>query len=329
MAARGFRRILIAVRDVTSVSSVMLEKAATLARASGARVELFHALNEPIALEMMQGRTTRVSLEQAGARAAELAQRRLTRIAASRRFARLEVSCHVEWDFPPHEAVIRRALTRRCDLIIAQTQPQGFAARFLLANTDWELIRHSPIPVLLVKSRANYRRATILAAVDPFHARAKPAALDARIAEATSLLARLLGGEAHLIHAYIPATTLVPTVPPLAVDVSPEMLQIEESRIRSALERLGTKAGIPVSRRHVTVGDTASELEECVRRNKARIIVMGAVSRSRLKRFFIGSTAERLLDRLSCDVLIVKPREFRSSVPRRIARRTGVHRTRA
>ena len=34
---------------------------------------------------------------------------------------------------------------------------------------------------------------------------------------------------------------------------------------------------------------------------------MGAVSRAGLKRIFIGSTAEHVLDSLHCDVLVVKP----------------------
>jgi universal stress protein E len=44
---------------------------------------------------------------------------------------------------------------------------------------------------------------------------------------------------------------------------------------------------------------------------------MGAVSRSALRRLLIGNTAERVLDELGCDVLIVKPRGFKTTVPRR------------
>jgi universal stress protein E len=44
---------------------------------------------------------------------------------------------------------------------------------------------------------------------------------------------------------------------------------------------------------------------------------MGAVSRSGLKRVFIGNTAERVLDALPCDVLVVKPAHFASRVERR------------
>lgn len=43
---------------------------------------------------------------------------------------------------------------------------------------------------------------------------------------------------------------------------------------------------------------------------------MGAVSRSALTRLFIGHTAERVIDTLACDVLIVKPAGFKSRVKR-------------
>jgi universal stress protein E len=42
---------------------------------------------------------------------------------------------------------------------------------------------------------------------------------------------------------------------------------------------------------------------------------MDAVSRSRLKRIVIGNTAERVLDHLPCDVLIVKPLDFATDLP--------------
>ena len=57
---------------------------------------------------------------------------------------------------------------------------------------------------------------------------------------------------------------------------------------------------------------------------------MGAMSRSGIKRLLIGNTAERILDDLSCDILIVKPVNFRVRIPRasRGARFGQVHRWR-
>jgi universal stress protein E len=45
-------------------------------------------------------------------------------------------------------------------------------------------------------------------------------------------------------------------------------------------------------------------------------VVMGAVSRSGLRRIVIGNTAERILGDLTCDVLVVKPQRFVTRVSR-------------
>ena len=44
---------------------------------------------------------------------------------------------------------------------------------------------------------------------------------------------------------------------------------------------------------------------------------MGALPRSGLKGLLIGNTAERVLDRLPSDLLVIKSKGFRGKVPRR------------
>jgi universal stress protein E len=65
---------------------------------------------------------------------------------------------------------------------------------------------------------------------------------------------------------------------------------------------------------HLVSGLTHEELPALAEKLDAAVVVMGAVARNRLKRLFIGSTAERTLDHLPCDLLIVKPNWFKSPV---------------
>ena len=58
----------------------------------------------------------------------------------------------------------------------------------------------------------------------------------------------------------------------------------------------------------------ASELRALTKRLRASLVVMGAISRSGIQRLLIGNTAERVLDDMPCDVLIVKPAGFKSKV---------------
>jgi len=58
-------------------------------------------------------------------------------------------------------------------------------------------------------------------------------------------------------------------------------------------------------------------LEASAPETRSAVVVMGALARSGLRGFLIGNTAERVLDQLPCDLLVVKPRGFRRELPRR------------
>ena len=65
----------------------------------------------------------------------------------------------------------------------------------------------------------------------------------------------------------------------------------------------------------VGAAEFVRELLHEAREAGAAVVVMGAVSRSRLQEVFLGSTAERVLERMGCDVLVVKPADFREKLP--------------
>jgi universal stress protein E len=182
-------------------------------------------------------------------------------------------------------------------------------ARLLLTQTDFELIRHCPVPLLIVKGRAAWRSPRILAALDPFHSNDKPSALDGEIIAAADAVADLVRGSVHAVHIYLPLGSYVadlPMAPVALAGVATQEKEHAQSVRRRFFEDLG-RYGIPKNRGHLVGGDPAIELPRLARSLRAGLIVMGAVSRSGLKRIFIGNTAERVLDSLKCDVLVVRP----------------------
>ena len=313
--AERMRRILVAIRDLRHVPKNELRKAGALARAAHGSVELFHAIEEPDPARSWPETATAQTVEKQRNAIAARHEERLAQFARDPSLRGANVSSTVTWDHPVHEAIIRRALESRADLVIAATHTHTLGARFL-RNTDWELIRHCPVPLLLAKSSREYRRPVVLAAVDPFHAHARPADLDARLLDAGQKFAQLLRGTLHLFHAYMPLVTVAPTpmgTAPL-VTLPPEAEAAHGEQIARVIGQLAKSADVPPARRHIEMGEVSSELAAVARRTHAGLVVMGAVSRSGLARLFIGNTAERVLDKLSCDVLVVKPRGFRTSV---------------
>lgn len=307
------RRILVAVEHMEHRPLAALRKAAELARASGARIELFHAIcDTPINLASQQLSPSALQ--------AWMVEVRRQRHAQLQKFARIKaldgvcVEFTVVWDRPACNAIIRGAQQSHSDLVVAGTHPHTFRNRLATDNIDWKLIRLCPVPLLLVKSGRKLEGAPVVVAVDPFHARA--AHLDAQMLRTGSAYAHWLKAPVHIFHAFMPLVP-VQTLPiagsgPLMV-LTPEEEATHRVLVQRRIAALARSSGMPKAVRHIQFGEVPRELSAVTRGTRAGLVVMGAVSRSILGRILIGNTAERVLDKLTCDVLILKPRDFGAS----------------
>lgn len=311
---RAVRRILVAVKDPLEKSLPSVTKATQLARAWGAKIELFHGLDVPLYVG-----TTGRSADGFRGIARELKIRSLEQlevIAAGVGEQGVQVTTAAEWDFPIYEAIVRRAKRIAADLIVAEgSKRSGRLSPLLLRLTDWELLRLSAVPVLVVKSATPYRHPAILAAIDPLHARAKPSGLDDEILNAGAAIQRALRGKLHVVHAYVHAVAGIASYEILNADVVARLQEQVKANAQAGFEGALRKVKIPRTRRHLVGRHPKDAIPHVARKTKSAIVVMGAISRSGLKRLFIGNTAEQLLDDLTCDVLVVKPREFENRVP--------------
>jgi universal stress protein E len=308
------RRILVAVKNPHAKASPAVIKAGQLAQALGASLELFHAIVTPLYVDAYSRPNGSLANTERDIQQQCLAQ--LRAIAKRMQRQAVAVSVAAEWDFPGYEAVIRRASQIKADLIVADLHAGSHVVAGMLHLTDWELLRLSAMPVLLVKTKTPYRRPIVLAAVDPTHTRSKPAALDEVILSAASSITDSLHGTLHTVHAYIPAPASIWPANAAGAASLPRLMAQTARKARLVLDRASESAEIPRSRRHLVGRHPVDAIEQTARQTHASIVVMGAISRSGLKGFFIGNTAERLLDSLACDVLVVKPTNFKQRVAR-------------
>ena len=307
------RRILFAVRNPGAARQPGIDKAIQIAKSCGASLELFHALTAQVFMQLQP--VIEESIEDLRAREVERARTRLAKFAATARKQGVSLECSAEWDYPPHEAIVRRAMKIDADLIVAECHKGERTRPWLIHLTDWELLRTSPLPVLLLKNGRPYRRPLTLAAVDPGHAHAKPPELDAHIIAAARQLSAALRGSLHVMHASHPSTLALalgdPAINGAAIALTYDELVNQE---RDRFEKFVAKNHLPRARTHLVDGHPSVAIPRSARKLRAGLVVMGAVSRSGLKRIFIGNTAERVLNALPCDVLVVKPKSFESHV---------------
>jgi len=308
------RRIAVGIKDPGARSMPAVAKAARLAEAFDAELTLFHAIAVPVAAEPYL-------YASGGFRKLERDTRdryleRLERIAERLRSQKLKVRVEADWDYPVYEAIVRHARRVKADLVVAQAYAGRRLAPWFLHLTDWELLRTCPVPVLIVKSPRMWQRPRVLAAIDPLHAFAKPAGLDDAVLETGVQVSAALQGTLHAMHAYTHLPNTATQFIGTSASVASEIAVATEAQAKQAFDRALRKIRIPRSRRHLRLGPAVEAIPRTARALRAGIVVMGAVSRSGLRRVVIGNTAERILGDLSCDVLVVKPERFVTRVSR-------------
>lgn len=311
---RAINRILVAVKDPTAKALPAVDKAAQLARACSARLELFHAISTPLYVDAYSPELSVAQIERA-TRDRSLEQ--LEKIATKLRARGVEVDVSATWDFPIYEAIVRRAAHQGADLIVAERHAKPHVLPGLMQLTDWELLRTSTVPVLLVKTRSAYERPVVLAAVDPEHSFSKPQSLDREILTVAKTISKALRGPLHAVNAYIPFPSQSPPRRPLS-DAAIKRLATNTRRVaRRAFQSAVAATRIPRTQCHLLARHPIDAIELTARKTRTSIVVMGAVARSGVRRLFFGNTAEALLDSLNCDMLIVKPPGFAPRVQKR------------
>jgi universal stress protein E len=289
--------ILVVVDPATRDEQPVIERAAWLAARTGAALELFACDYDS---EVDVGRVARVWTPPPGLRDRVLAthRQRLEDLAKPLRARGLAVDVDVVWERPLGDAIVKKAAALSPWLVAKDTFHYNVVQRTLLSNTDWELIRRCPAPLWLVKPRKLADAPKIMVAVDPLHEHDKPAQLDEALLEFGSDLARSAGGELHVLHAVTMPMDLV-----LPLDAARSIYAEHEA----AMRRFVRTHDVPPQNVHTLQGPAHECLQRVAQEQAADFLVMGAIARYGWRKLVIGSTAERALDRLACDVVIIKP----------------------
>ncbi len=307
-------RILVIV-DPESVESASdhppsLTRSAQLAQSLGCSLELFSCGYDPYFSEVRVFDPT--GLEE---KKKELLQDHvalLEKLAAVYRENGLAVDIDARWEHPLDEAILRKVAESGSVLVVKDTHFHSASRQSIFSNVDWSLMRRCPQPLWLTKPRTTETMATILAAVDPVHSHDKPADLDHAIILAAREFAAAVDGDLHVFHSFDPMPTVSAATrwsPPLQIDVE-KRVDEERKRHREAMEALLAQYSIAADQVHLHEGPPHDQLVGAAIQRRADIVVMGSVSRGMLKRAVVGSTAERILDRIPSDLLLIKHPDF-------------------
>lgn len=313
---KAIKKIL-SVVDPTVEEQPAMRRAGWLAKQTGAELELLICYyNEYLSGDRLFDSP---SLEKARKEVIANHEQHLEKYAEPLRKDGIVVRTSAVWDHPLFEGIVRHALQSGADMIFKDTHHHSAAARALLTNTDWSLIRTCPVPLWLVKPHDMEAKPVIVAAIDPMNQHDKPAALDDEILHISKFLGDKTGGAVHAFHSYDPRIAVATATANAYIPVSLPFDEIEQQMHddhQKRFKEITSFHKISDDHAHLVAGLAHEELPAIAEELDADVVVMGAVARNRWKRLFIGATAERTLEHLPCDLLIVKPDWFRTPVER-------------
>ncbi|MFO1467797.1 MAG: universal stress protein [Steroidobacteraceae bacterium] len=236
---------------------------------------------------------------------------RLETLAEPLRDAGLTVDTEVVLETPLAAAMLAQIKALRPSLVVMDTHPHSLLRRAFLSHLDWFLLRESPAPLLLAKPRAwGPGPLHIAGAVDPGHPDDKPWSLDHEILGTLEYLSTGFPCELSVVNAFCSLEEFAE----LGTGGSPEyaasvVTPVAAARRQQAdaLRQLLAGHQLERERVHLVEGSPVEALPSFVSHHRIDLLVMGVISRGRLFEHFIGSTAERMLDEIECDVLALKP----------------------
>ena len=205
----------------------------------------------------------------------------------------------VHWEKRVAEWVIDRVKKDDIDVVMKRVHR---SQTLTYTPTDWQLLRGCPSSVFLIADKHWKRSKNVLAAVDLGTRGRGKKALNMKVIEEASALAKL--HECKLVVSY--ALPVSRVLRDLDVIDEKKMKRQAKERLAKFCESL-EKRGITVDDQRLVTGPPEKALVNAAARSRAGLLVLGCVGRKRLAGRVIGNTAEQILRLANVDVMAIKP----------------------
>ena len=175
---------------------------------------------------------------------------------------------------------------------------------------DWGLIRTCPRPLLLIggwkgkkRKKKKQAEADVIATIDLRNEDRKHRMLNLKVLDAAARFAELRGGRLHCVSVveYSEVLSDLEIVDPRKVR--------KETVAASAdfLEALIEPYEIAKTRVHRPAGKVGHMVAQTARKTGAGLVVVGSAARRGIGATLLGNSAEKILERSPCDLLVIHP----------------------
>jgi nucleotide-binding universal stress UspA family protein len=216
----------------------------------------------------------------------------------------------------PFLEIIRQVLREKHDLVIIAAEGKGGLAERLFGSTSMHLMRKCPCPVWVVKPTHRKKYKHILAAVDTTNdfPDAQRDSLNPLILQLASSMAQMDKGELHVVQVWsVYGEGYMSARGGLSDKSINKLRTLARQQYSSQVDRLLADVdieGVSVHKHLPRSIDISRAITSLAKNKESDLLVMGTLCRSGVAGFLIGNTAEKVLNKVDCSVLTVKPEGF-------------------
>lgn len=294
-----FRNILVGLdlgptrRTLTAGSALVARQVAPLASLEGARVTVLHSTaGDEYAVPGDEDFVySAAGLPAEGRAALESACRDLEDAGIETRLVIREER--------PDVAILRHVVENGVDLVLTGKRSDLVTDGRRIGSVSMHLLRHCPCAVWVARPGSDRRLRSVLAATDLSE-------VGDRALRAAAHVAARFEAALHVLH----AVQLPMSVQMEGADAEDEFVAGRRTEVEARVRTLLSGEMPPALEVHVGLAAPSAAVLHAVDRLEADLLVMGTVSRGGLPGLVVGNTAERLLERVECSLLVVKPADF-------------------
>ena len=191
----------------------------------------------------------------------------------------IKVSTEVEWDKDWYQAVVRASSKNAADMVLKSSYKHSSPKRLLSRTSDWIIMRECLCPVMLVKGRKPRETPRVLAAIDICARKESYDRLNQKVVAVANEILKCEKAEVHVVNSFS-----------------------DFKGVPDRQELINT-TGIESGNIHIKMGEPAKVIRSQAKELDVSLVVVGNSARTGLSAALHGNTAEKMLDKLRCDVL--------------------------
>ncbi len=222
---------------------------------------------------------------------------------------KITIETKIVWQRNQAEAILKEVVESNCDLLIKGVEQHGILDTLLFTPLDWQLLRHSQIPVLIAKDHPWEENQNIIVSIGLTGYNSEESydndkLVNNDIIRTAQELAILTKGNIHLVHAVAPITPLpILDVPNISNEIFSDAILKDRENI---ILKIADKYRIPYENCHIEKGLPDEIIPAIANELKAQAVLISNVARTGISGAVIGNTCELIVDELNCDLMVFR-----------------------